>query len=87
MRLDESYQLLFKDYPDILNVEQVANILNSSPKTVYRLLKNQVIKSITVGRRYCIPKVCIFEYMELIDKPEPLNPSEKLHTQKEIAKK
>ena len=59
MRLDEAYQLLFKDYPDILNVEQVANILNSSPKTVYRLLKNKEIKSITVGRRYCIPTVIL----------------------------
>ena len=34
----------------------------------YRLLKNGTIKSFVVGRRYRIPKICIFEYLAIIDK-------------------
>jgi excisionase family DNA binding protein len=39
-----------------------------SQKTAYRLLKNGTIKSFVVGRRYRIPKIAIFEYLEIIDK-------------------
>ena len=57
------------DYPDIVNVEQMCEMLGGiSQKTAYRLLKNGTIKSFVVGRRYRIPKICIFEYLEIIDK-------------------
>ena len=65
MKSQEAYQLVFCDYPDIVNVEQMCEMLGGiSQKTAYRLL----IKSFVVGRRYRIPKICIFEYLEIIDK-------------------
>ena len=69
MKSQEAYQLVFCDYPDIVNVEQMCELLGGiSQKTAYRLLKNGTIKSFVVGRRYRIPKICIFEYLEIIDK-------------------
>ena len=61
--------MMFRDYPDVVTVEQMCEMLGGiSIKTGYRLLKNGTIKSVVVGRRYRIPKLYIFEYLELVDK-------------------
>ena len=61
--------MMFRDYPDVVTVEQMCEMLGGiSIKTGYRLLKNGTIKSFVVGRRYRIPKLYIFEYLELVDK-------------------
>lgn len=40
MKSQEAYQLVFCDYPDIVNVEQMCEMLGGiSQKTAYRLLK------------------------------------------------
>lgn len=64
-----AYKLLFTEYPDIVNVEQMCEMLGGiCDKTAYRLLKSGEIKSFIVGRHYRIPKLNILEYLELIDK-------------------
>lgn len=69
MKSQDAYKLLFSDYPDVVNVEQMGKMLGGvSGKTVYRLLKSGKVKSFIVGRRYRIPKLNILEYLELIDK-------------------
>lgn len=61
--------MMFRDYPDVVTVEQMCEMLGGiSIKTGYRLLKNGTIKSFVVGRRYRIPKLYIFEYLELVEK-------------------
>ena len=61
--------MMFKDYPDVVTVEQMCEMLGGiSIKTGYRLLKNGSIKSVVVGRRYRIPKLYVFEYLELVEK-------------------
>lgn len=63
------YQLLFTEYTDVVNVEQMCEMLGGiCNKTAYRLLKSGKIKSFIVGRSYRIPKLNILEYLELIDK-------------------
>jgi len=62
MESQTAYKLLFADYPDVVNVEQMREMLGGiCDKTAYRLLRS-------VGRRYRIPKLNILEYLELIDK-------------------
>ena len=62
-------KLLFTEYPDVVNVEQMCEMLGGiCDKTAYRLLKSGEIKSFIVGRHYRIPKLNILEYLELIDK-------------------
>ena len=61
--------MMFRDYPDVVTVEQMCEMLGGiSTKTGYRLLKSGAIKSFVVGRRYRIPKLYIFEYLELVEK-------------------
>ena len=69
MESQTAYQLLFTEYTDVVNVEQMCEMLGGiCNKTAYRLLKSGKIKSFNVGRSYRIPKLNILEYLELIDK-------------------
>lgn len=71
MTSTEAYQCMFRDYPDVVNVEQICEMLGGiSTKTGYRLLRSKQIKSIVVGRRYCIPKINIFEYLQVLEKSD-----------------
>ena len=69
MKAQEAYKMMFRDYPDVVTVEQMCEMLGGiSTKTGCRLLKSGTIKSFVVGRRYRIPKLYIFEYLELVEK-------------------
>ena len=74
MESQVAYKLLFTEYPDVVNVEQMCEMLGGiCDKTAYRLLKSGEIKSFIVGRHYRIPKLNILEYLELIDKSNAKN--------------
>ena len=69
MKAQDAYKMMFRDYPDVVTVEQMCEMLGGiSIKTGYRLLKNGSIKSVVVGRRYRIPKLYVFEYLEPVEK-------------------
>lgn len=71
MKTQEAYKLIFREYPDVVTVEQMCEMLGGiSTKTAYRLLKSGTIKSFVVGRRYRIPKINIFHYLEVIESTE-----------------
>lgn len=71
MKSHEAYRLMFRNYPDVVNAEQMCEMLGGiSLKTGYRLLKSGAIKSFIVGRRYRIPKINIFAYLEIIEKSD-----------------
>ena len=62
MKTKEAYNVLFVDYPDIVNVEQMCEMLGGiSTKTAYQLLKTGSIKSFIVGKRYVESKVASAE--------------------------
>ena len=64
MNSAEAYGLMFRNCPDVVNIEQLCEMLGGiSTKTGYRLLKSGAIKSFVVARRYRIPKINVFEYM------------------------
>ena len=69
MKAQDAYKMMFRDYPDVVTVEQMCEMLGGiSTKTGYRLLKDGTIKSFVVGRRYRIPKLYIFEYLEIMER-------------------
>ena len=69
MESQVAYKLLFTEYPDVVNVEQMCEMLGGiCDKTAYRLLKSGEIKSFIVGRHYRIPNLNILEYLELVEK-------------------
>ena len=55
---------MFENYPDVVEVDDLRKMLGGiSKKLAYRLLAEQEIRSVRVGRSYKIPKVCIIEYL------------------------
>lgn len=64
----EMYQMLFKDYPDVVSVSQMSKMLNISLKTAYQLLKDNQIKHFMIGRIYKIPKIHVLDYLNIISK-------------------
>jgi excisionase family DNA binding protein len=54
---------IFKDYPDIVSVEQLMEMLQIGQVLAYKLVKSGEIKSRKVGREYKIPKVNVIAYL------------------------
>lgn len=69
---DDSLTLLFHDYPDIVNVVQLCEMLGGiSTKTAYKLLQTNQIKHFKIGRAYKIPKANIIMYLQRIMNQSP----------------
>ena len=54
---------IFKDYPDVVSVEQLMEMLQIGQVLAYKLVKSGAIKSRKVGREYKIPKVNVIAYL------------------------
>jgi DNA binding domain, excisionase family len=68
--IENVYQQYFTQYPDVLNVKQLSKILGVCEKTVLRLLIEQEIQSIKIGRIYRVPKLYLLQYLGMIDSKE-----------------
>jgi excisionase family DNA binding protein len=55
---------MFNEYPDIMNVEQVAEALRIGRNSAYKLVKEKVIGSKRIGRKYLVPKSCVIDYVQ-----------------------
>lgn len=57
-------QGMYDGYPDVVEIDDLRKMLGGiSQKLAYRLLANQEIKSVRIGRTYKIPKVFVIEYL------------------------
>ena len=54
---------LLNQYPPVLSVKQVAEILAVSQNTAYALIRSKKIHSIRVGRSYRIPLYAVIKYL------------------------
>jgi len=61
----DAYRIMLRDYPDVLDIQQMSEILGVSTKTGYKLLQNGKIVALKVGRTYRIPKAHIFTYLKI----------------------
>ena len=59
----DAYKLMLKDYPDVMSVEQMCEILGVSTKTGYRILREGKICCLKIGRAYRIPKPHLFTFL------------------------
>ena len=64
----EAYRIMFRDYPDIVNVNQMSKMLGISDKTAYALLRDNKIEHFKVGRTYKIPKIYILSYLRVFSR-------------------
>lgn len=67
----EAYRLMFSSFPDVVNVEQLCQMLGGiSSKTAYKLLRNNEIAHLKIGRTYKIPKSHVIAYLQSCGKSE-----------------
>ncbi len=69
MGFSDIYRSILKEYPDILTVEEMSRALGVSTKTGYKLIRENKIECIKVGRSYRIPKAHLLSYMRVFLKP------------------
>jgi excisionase family DNA binding protein len=63
----DAYSLMLKEYPDVLDINQMCDILGVSTKTGYKILKAGTINSLKIGRTYRIPKVHVISFLRMVD--------------------
>ena len=52
-----------REYPDVLTVEEVSELLGVCTKTVYSMIRRGELKKQNVGRRFRIHKSYVMEYL------------------------
>ncbi len=57
-----------KDYPTALSVEDVAQILRVSTKTVYKIIRNKEIPAVKIGREYRIAKSAVVDHLRNLER-------------------
>lgn len=54
---------MFKEYPDVVTVEDLQKMLHIGRSAVYSLLKSGRIKTLKFGKKYIIPKSSVIEFL------------------------
>lgn len=57
--------MLFREYDDVVTVDDVMNMLHIGRNNVYKLLNDNSIKSVKVGKRFIIPKRSVIEFVTI----------------------
>lgn len=55
---------MFKEYPDIMTVGQLAKALNIGKNSAYALVNNKTIGSLRIGKKILVPKSCVIDYVQ-----------------------
>lgn len=51
------------DFPDVLSVKQVGQVIHVCDKTVYKLIHNEDLFALRVGKIFRIPKHAVLSYI------------------------
>ena len=54
---------MFKDYPDVLTPGDLQKILRIGRNSTYKLLNENRIETIKIGKKYIIPKINVINYL------------------------
>ena len=55
--------MALEQYPDILTVEELCNVLNIGANAAYELLNQEIAPAFRIGRRWKIPKESVISYI------------------------
>ena len=61
--LKELYKMMFPEYPDIVTVAQLQEMLGVSRHLAYNLINDGYIPGVKIGNAFKIPKVNVFNYV------------------------
>ena len=60
------YNDMFKEYPDVITIEDLQDMLHIGRSSAYGMLKDGTIKARRNGRRFIIPKASVINYVASI---------------------
>lgn len=61
--LKQLYDMMFPDYPDIVDVAQLQQMLGISRHLAYSLIRDGYIPGILIGNSYKVPKASVINYV------------------------
>ena len=61
--LKELYQMMFPEYPDIVTVRQLREMLGISRQLAYDLIADGEVQAIKIGNSFKIPKVSVSNFV------------------------
>lgn len=61
--LKELYQMMFPEYPDIVTVKQLREMLGVSRALAYKLINDSYIQAVKIGTTLKIPKVSVINFV------------------------
>jgi excisionase family DNA binding protein len=61
--LRELYQMMFPEYPDIVTVKELREMLGISCKLAYKLIDYGYIHAVKIGTTLKIPKISVINYV------------------------
>ncbi|MBC9810719.1 helix-turn-helix domain-containing protein [Carnobacterium maltaromaticum] len=64
MKITQKQTDLFNNYSDLLNFKELCEALNIGKNTAYRLLNENKILSLKLGREYRIPKIYVIKFIQ-----------------------
>lgn len=57
---------IFKDYPDVVTIDDLQSMLHIGRNTAYKMLQDNIIKTLKVGKKYIIPKTSVVNFVTSI---------------------
>lgn len=61
--IKENYQIMFTDYKDLVDIKDLKEMLGIGITLAYRLVRDNTIKALKIGREYKIPKANVISYL------------------------
>jgi len=55
------------EYPDLLTVKEVCEILRIGRRTVYKYINDSVLRSRNIAGKYRIPKISVINFIDAIN--------------------
>lgn len=56
----------FKDYPDVVSVDELQAMLRIGRNSAYDLLRSGAIQTLKIGKKYIIPKLNVVKYISSV---------------------
>ncbi len=61
--VSELYKVMFTEYPDLLSINELRNMLGVSKHKAYDLINDGSINAIKIGNAFRIPKINVINYI------------------------
>ena len=61
--ISELYKVMFTEYPDLLSINELRNMLGVSKHKAYDLINDGSINAIKIGNAFRIPKINVINYI------------------------